>query len=194
MKLRTGEGQIYRIISISLAILLAASLLLNYHYHQVHREEEWHNRQILEMYINSLHASIGGAAYSMERILDAKPEGERLHKHLANLSAHLERADYLLGEVAMLVQGADPVPGDLFLSASATIKYGTKYDGITIPPFGEDEIIDQRERAYLEALNIHLQELVQVIDSESGDKPQLRDLIPDAFDDHPALLEKYLDQ
>jgi len=106
------------------------------------------------MYINRIHASIGEAAYTVEGILDAKPEGERLHNYLESLSAHLGRADYLLGEVAMLVQGADPVPGDLFLSASTTIKYGTKHDGTTIPPFGEDDIIDQRERAYLEALNI----------------------------------------
>jgi len=182
-------------IAISLLMcLLIISLYINYQYFNEKQKQEHQYR----IYLNHFYFSIYDSLNIVSKILNEELTGDQLNKEFMRLGFSLNKADDLLTESALYLEGVNHHGITFFRLASEAIIYGTEYKGKQIPAFGSDFKINQSERAYLNELEKYLKDIHKKLYSEETgqEAPGIskyvfnKDIIPSA-NDYYLLLDKY---
>jgi hypothetical protein len=188
------DGKIAKTAICLLIILLIISLCFNYR----HFKDKKTQKDQYSIFLNHFYFSIDDSTKIVSEILNEELTGDQLNKELMRLAFSLNKADNLLTESALYLEGVNHQGITFFQLASQTIVYGTEYEGKQIHPFGKNFKITQGERAYLNELQKYLKNMHKRLYSGETrrDNPGIskyvfnHDLIPSARE-HYFLLDKY---
>ncbi|WP_042220988.1 hypothetical protein [Oceanobacillus manasiensis] len=146
-------------LNISLICLLLISLFLNYHLYSENQEKNrYYTVYYIEDFFNEIKESIS--------LLDSMiARGETDYREISFLVERLNYLDYMLRSVPYYFDGMGG--GTNYIGYAAVVmNRGVSYEGLQIPPFFEEQEIDQSELAFLKLFKDRLTSVYVQLESE----------------------------
>lgn len=150
-------------LNISLICLLLISLFLNYHLYSENQEKNsYYTVYYIEDFFNELQESI----LSLKSII---ADEETDYREISYLVERLNYLDYMVRRVPYYFDGMGG--GTNYIGYAAVVmNRGISYEGHVIPPFFEDQEINQSELAFLKLFKDRLTSIYAQLQSEDTNK------------------------
>lgn len=189
----------YKLLLVFLSIAFLVSLFFNYQYYQYHKQADTGS----SIYMNDFYYEIDDAVYVIDQLVEGNTQN--IDSSIAKLTNNLAILEHMLGRVPYYIpdnQGARPTDIKNF---NTIINHGTDYEGHYIPPFIEDNKIDEKEKAFLSDIKDRLKPTRDLLRSKDKKKKEVNpDISFEEFQDiisetiygklkYRNVLEKYID-